>query len=417
MNIAIIGASSEASYPLKLIKKWGGGSHAISAKTSARIPRKISGRISAKISPKGLPKKSPCVSFAFDGDANAKALKHADNKIICDISDKNTLIAKLKECKIDAILPVPVGRVIENIGYANEVLGLKGIKHRPALLSADKYEFARLFEKTRCANTKLLNADEIQQILSQKHLEKPKIIKPRFGSGSKDVFFITSFDELKIAFDFSQKSKDEFIIEDFIFGDEYGADATFVDGKFELILLRKKLNQALPNRQSVAYIAINDKGLYEQVSQALCAACVKLGYKECIINADIIINDNEIFIIEIAPRPSGHYIQSALIPLACGFSVYDEYLKFLCGSSCDFAPKKREEIMLGFFDINGQITRLPSKAKLDELGVIKYYCNLKKNDILAKAKDGRSLVPRGYFVLGGGDLEEKRESLLSEFFN
>ena len=417
MNIAVIGASSESIYPLTLIsrereRERESNSMWASAKNSHFTHGIHSSPSTFK---EDLPGKNFCVSFAFDGNANAIGLKYATHKIICDIGDKSVLLEQIKKNKIDCILPVPVGRIIENIGFVNEALGLKGIKHEPARLCADKYEFALKLKGLRDAKTILLNKENISALKWQDLKNSSKIIKPRFGSGSRDIFVVSSQKELENALKIIENSNEDFIIEDMILGDEYGVSASVINGVFHLVLLRKKILTPLPKRQSVANIAVTSSEFYELVEKNLSQICKILGLNDCLLNADIIIKNNEVFVIEMAPRPSGHNIQSAFLPRVCGINFYLEYLNFLKGKEYNFSPKERKELLIGYFDLKGQITNIPNINELKKLGIVAYQCNFKKGDILGEVKDGHSIIPRGYFILGGGNLDEKRLELLARF--
>lgn len=86
----------------------------------------------------------------------------------------------------------------------------------------------------------------------------PLIIKPRFGSGSKDVIAIKDAIELENILKDSKFTKEDFIIEELINGIEYGLDAVVIDGVFHHILMRQKFITPLPYRQAVASISTSE---------------------------------------------------------------------------------------------------------------------------------------------------------------
>ena len=65
-----------------------------------------------------------------------------------------------------------------------------------------------------------------------------------------------------------------------------------------------------------------------------------LNYNNCLVNADLIINKEQIFVIEAAPRPSGHNLHNVFVPLATDIDIAEEYIKFLLGAKYNFIPTR-----------------------------------------------------------------------------
>ena len=105
----------------------------------------------------------------------------------------------------------------------------------------------------RDSNSSLFKLD-----LDLNQFKFPLIIKPRFGSGSRDVLVITTDNELKEICKNDKFTKEDFLIEEFINGIEYGLDAVVIDGKFHHILIREKQITSLPYRQAIASISIDE---------------------------------------------------------------------------------------------------------------------------------------------------------------
>src|SRR5690606_992822 len=97
------------------------------------------------------------------------------------------------------------------------------------------------------------------------------------------------------------------LIEKFIEGIEYGIDARIINGQFELLLIREKILTKLPYRQEVGYLApaVLNETTKRKIIKMFQEIISYMGVDECLFNADIIIKDQEIFIIECSGRPAG----------------------------------------------------------------------------------------------------------------
>lgn len=133
----------------------------------------------------------------------------------------------------------------------------------------------------------------------------------------------------------------------------------------------------------------------------------------CLINADIIVNNNGLFVIEIAARPSGHYLHDMFVPLCTGIDMASEYIKFQIGKEYTFKPKITRLLQIRFFDFeNCIIESLPSEEIIRNSGscrLIRWECNIKKGQYMGPVINGHSIMGRGYFIVEG-ESEEELES-------
>ena len=147
-----------------------------------------------------------------------------------------------------------------------------------------------------------------------------------------------------------------------------------------------------------------------------------LDYNDCLVNADLIINDSEIFVIEAAPRPSGHNLHNVFVPLATDIDIAEEYIKFLLGEPYNFIAKAIKNIQIRFFDFDDvQVKRVPKIGELKQVlgeNLIMWNCNINNGDYLGKVVNGHSIMGRGFFVVKGStedDLVHKSDWVLSQF--
>lgn len=364
---------------------------------------------------------------AFDGDENAAGLKRADFSFVCDIRDPQNIINLITEqgFKPVCVLPVPVGRCLLVAGAINDFYGLKGPNEKTCDVCTDKLAFhyalnpknKRERETNEPMRTNLRDAEYYPMSKasdSPSDADFPLVIKPRYGSGSKNVTVVLNASEYeKCAARLNLKSG-EFLRESFIKGEEYGINAAVIEGEYIHVLARKKLLTPPPYRQSVGYVATPE---IAAISEHLKAVIKRLELKNCLMHADIILRENgEPFVIELAPRPSGHYLTSDFIEIATGVNLTREWLNFTLNKPFRFEPKFLKSAMIRYFDFDYGVVPPSFNEIKDQCGVVKFKCGDLKN--LGEVKDGASLMDRGYAIIIAESEEEcleKASALMSKF--
>ena len=261
---------------------------------------------------------------ALDGNEKAEGLKLAHKSVVVDISKEEEVISCLKEEKVDFILTPPIGRYLSTIGAANDFLKLPGIGKKETILCTDKFLFHETLNKEALRNVHcyLLGEEKkdreklFQKLKEEKlTLSFPVLLKPRYGSGSRGIFFVNSLEELKQ--DMEKCLGEEYLLEEYVDGEEYGLDGAIIDNTFYLILLRHKKNTPLPYRQAVAYFSVSQEDpFYQEVDEFMKKTVSILHLNECLFHADLVAGEKGIFLIELSARPSGHNLHNIFTPLS-----------------------------------------------------------------------------------------------------
>lgn len=362
---------------------------------------------------------------ALDGNSRAEGFEYADEALNVDISDVALVSKTIEEVKPDFVLPIPIGRYLSTTGFVNEKYGLKGIKYEATNLSTDKYLFHKRLAENNLRQVKLFLVNKDVK-LSELMIDYPAIMKPRYGSGSRDVYYINNDDELEKAYDKVISNGEDFVLEQAAVGTEYGVDGAVIDGRLFITLIRKKVITPLPIRQAIASFSVvnndNNQRFIDETYKCMEKVVQVLGYDNCLINADIIANEEGIFVIEIAPRPSGHNLHNVFVPIASGIDISEEYIRFLKGENCEFSSNNIRCVQIRFFDFQDVVVEeIPSEEELmtsDKCNLIMWKCNIKKYEIMNKVVNGHSIMGRGFFIVEGldeEDLEKQSKWILSQF--
>lgn len=368
--------------------------------------------------------------IALDGNPEAPGLIAADKSFVVDIRDPEKVKEILDENRPDVIIPVPIGRYLTTTGVINDTYGLTGVSARASALCTDKYEFHRVLNEKglRPCELYLVPTGETCLYANELNTMYPVVVKPRFGSGSRGVEIYNSPEELQAGFLNSLPFDEDYVIETCIPGPEFGLDGAFVDGKFNLILLRGKENTPPPYCECVGYYSITEttenKDFFEKLRVFMQKVGETLGFENNLIHADIIKDNNgNPFIIETSARPSGHNLHNLFTPMASGVDEVAEFLKLAVpalGKKPSFEVTASKAMMIRYFDFeNVRVNSVPEGFDLSgRYPVVAWNCNINPGDFLGKVTNGASIMGRGYFCIEAAtkdELDKIAREILKEF--
>jgi carbamoylphosphate synthase large subunit len=153
--------------------------------------------------------------------------------------------------------------------------------------------------------------EEINELNSFKY---PCIIKPVDSQGQRGVRFIKDFSDLKQKFDETKKFSHlgKIIIEEYLPGDEFSANAYFIDGELVLCIISDRIvwnefegglvhKHILPSQKLDQAIESDVKNLLAEISK-------KLNINNGPLYLQFKLKDNMPYVIEIAPRLDGCHL-------------------------------------------------------------------------------------------------------------
>lgn len=339
--------------------------------------------------------------IAADIDPNAVGFNHADLALWIDIKDEKKMVQIAKSHNIDLVLPAPIGQLLTVVGAINDALNLRGISAAAAKACTTKATCNKILSESG------INVAQQKQVSCKRSLfaaldeiPLPVIIKPNRGSGSRGVRKITKYSDIP------EIREGDWLLESFIEGAEYGVDAALFEGNFEQIMVREKEITAPPYRLATSYItpptisSMTQQGIVDTVELAARA----LGFTNCLISADVIVStDGRVYLIEIAGRPSGHFISAQMVPSACGRNSLSEIIQLL-DTGGSLKPFKAERpTALTFIDCPSGTIR--SCKDLSELthnpNLLSGECHLKKGLVLNELAATTDAFSRGWIITTG----------------
>lgn len=347
---------------------------------------------------------------------NYPGFEHADKIYYENTTDYDTILKIAKEEKIDGIVTAGTDVAVITIGKVCDELDLSGLSFDAAQIAANKLLMKTKYEEYGVRTARFrkisLNCDNIAAEVSE--LTFPLIFKSIDSSGSRGIVRVDSISEFDAALNEVKNNtrSDHFIIEEFIEGEEFGAQAFIYNGKLQFILPHGDYvfqgDTGVPIGHFAPYAL--DYDVIEDASKQLTAAIEAMGLDNCAINADFILKDNETYVLEIGGR-SGATCLAELVSIYYGFDYYEKIILAALGENptfeCDLNAIPNASMLLTS-DKDGKIASQtnnnPANADIVE---IQFDYNI--SDPVSKFKVGPHRI--GHVITKGDSLESAVKTL------
>ena len=266
--------------------------------------------------------------------------QYADEVCYEDTRNYERILEIAREKHIDGIVTAGTDVAVITIGKVCDELGLRGLSFEAAQIASDKIRMKEKYEEygVRTARFREVSfTDDLEERI--RGLEYPLIFKAVDSSGSRGIVRVNSRGEFAQAVEYVKGTtkKDSFLIEEFIEGEEFGAQAFVQDGKLEFILPHGDYVFHGDTGVPIGHFAPYD--LPEEVIQdariQLEKAARAMGLDNCAINADFILRNNQTYVLELGGR-SGATCLVELVSIYYGFDYYEKLIRVALGEKVDF---------------------------------------------------------------------------------
>lgn len=166
----------------------------------------------------------------------------------------------------------------------------------------DKYKFSLLLSQANLPHPKTFLLDEKNSFYD---FNFPIIIKPRRGSGSKNIKVVESLELFECAvkeIEYKVGDLSNYILQEFIKGEEYTIDFFSLQGEIVNIVVRKRIKHA--------GVSLIGEIVYDTEIEELVRKFVYLFKIDGLNNIQVIKASDKIFILEANLRPSGTIVFS-----------------------------------------------------------------------------------------------------------
>lgn len=272
---------------------------------------------------------------------NYPGFELADKVYYEDTTDYETILEIAKKEQIDGIVTAGTDVAVITIGKVCDDLGLCGLTFDAAKIAANKILMKASYEEhgVRTARFRKIPLDETDVSRHLSSLSFPLIFKAVDTSGSRGIIRVDSEAEFDAAIQNVKENtkSDSYIVEEFIEGEEFGAQAFVYRGEVTFILPHGdevfKGDTGVPVGHYAPYEL--EPGIIEDAREQLTAAINAMGLDNCAINADFILKDGKTYVLEIGGR-SGATCLAELVSIYYGFDYYEKILRCALGEDVAF---------------------------------------------------------------------------------
>lgn len=353
-----------------------------------------------------------CYSIVVSPQGNYPGLAIADEVINLDTRDHVGVLEHAKRIGIDAVLTTGTDVAVPTIGYIVDKLGLSGTSYAAAQRSMDKSLMKQCFAGHGIQTAKFFVIETLSE-LKQRATEigYPIMVKAVDSSGSRGITQVLNSEDLESAFEEAKSvsNSDKVICEQYLSGIEIGAQAIVVGDEVVEVFLHSDEVTPPPISAPVGHaMPINLDLDLECRTKLLVSNAVKaLGIRDVISNVDIMIVDNEPYILEVGAR-MGATCLAENISLYTGFNAYEFILQLALGDKPllpNVYKKQANAALLLRVNKTGKIKNIiiPESTKM-HAGLVELVIDYKVDDRVRAFKVGPDRV--GHIVVKADSYDE-----------
>lgn len=310
------------------------------------------------------------VVVSCPGDYPGFAL--ADKAYRIDTCDQAQVLGAARAEKISGICTSGTDVAVRTIGYVCQQMGLHGLPYEASQCVTDKALMKGAFSKYGVSTPqyeKVMSLCQAEQAATR--LGYPLVVKAVDSSGSRGVAIVREERQLEQAFlGAVQVSKKGYVLaERFIQAEEIGVDGFVKDGRLVFFAPHEKYlfrggQVTVPAGHSFPYICTEK--ILAEIRRQMQLAVDATGLDECPVNADVLVDGDKVWILEIGGRTGATCIPE-LISMHYGFSFYEKMIQNALGEDVGFQesldiPCKGRLLMS---PIDGMVTKIEGEGLED----------------------------------------------------
>ena len=286
-------------------------------------------------------KKMGLYTIAVSIPGNYPGFALADKVYYENTVDEDMMLKIAREEQIDGIVTTGTDVCVQSIGNVCDAMGLCGISRDAAIIANNKMLMKTKYEEygVRTARFRQVSFDDPDVRKTIEGLEFPLIFKSVDSSGSRGIIRVDSYDAFESSMQYVKENtrKDYFLIEEFVEGEEFGAQAFVYQGEVSFILPHGDYvfhgDTGVPIGHFAPYQLSED--VIEDAKVQLRGAAKAMGLDNCAINADFILKDGKTYVLELGGR-CGATCLAELVSIYYGFDYYEKILKVALGEDPEF---------------------------------------------------------------------------------
>ena len=350
-----------------------------------------------------------------------------------DTRDYEKILEIARAENIDGIVTTGTDVAVVTIGKVCDALGLPGLSFEAGKVATDKMLMKQNYEKhgVRTARYRRISLEEDSkengaaegnkdfQIIKRLEqelagLQFPLIFKAVDTSGSRGIVKAENSSKFAEAYRRVRENtrKDYFIVEEFLEGEEFGAQSFVSQGKIQFILPHGDYvfqgDTGVPIGHWAPYEL--EQSVIEDAKEQLQKAVIAMGLDNCALNADFILSGGKPYMLEIGGR-AGATCLAELVSLYYGYNYYEKIIQAALGLSVDFASQEANPNvgMLLRSEKTGSIRKIVNKNDREDKQIVEIQFDYQAGDQVQAFRVGPHRI--GHVVVKADTLEEARAKM------
>lgn len=350
-----------------------------------------------------------------------------------DTRDYEKILEIARAEKIDGIVTTGTDVAVVTIGKVCDALRLPGLSFEAGKVATDKMLMKQNYEKhgVRTARYRRISLEEDSkengaaegnkdfQIIKRLEqelagLEFPLIFKAVDTSGSRGIVKAENSSKFAEAYQRVRENtrKDYFIVEEFLEGEEFGAQSFVSQGKIQFILPHGDYvfqgDTGVPIGHWAPYEL--EQSVIEDAKEQLQKAVIAMGLDNCALNADFILSGGKPYVLEIGGR-AGATCLAELVSLYYGYNYYEKIIQAALGLPVDFASQEANPNvgMLLRSEKTGSIRKIVNKNDREDKQIVEIQFDYQAGDQVQAFRVGPHRI--GHVVVKADTLEEARAKM------
>jgi biotin carboxylase len=277
--------------------------------------------------------------IGVDVNSNAPGFMKCDIKIQESVENYNEIYIILRELLIDGeirgVLSKSFGTSIKTACYIANKLNIPAIPYERVEDFIKKNRMKNIYKKFNIESPKFWVVNEtggIEKIIDKNY---PVIIKPAVGHAKKNVKLIENYSDMKNYLADVPFKGAEFLIENYVDGDEIIAVGIVYKNKYHLVDITDKILTPPPHFVDLIHVSPSKyyhlAGRISEIGQKVAEAFEIYTYP--LIMELRVTKDEKIFMIESVAEFGGEFISDVLIPARTGYNFIRETIKAAAGEN------------------------------------------------------------------------------------
>lgn len=289
--------------------------------------------------------------IAADGCSNAPGLALADKQIVANIVSEDIMLQIARSEKIDGVIH-PCSEVAMHVmGRINDELGLSGVGKVSAARATNKHLMRKAFEEFGAPSPKsiLLSNLEHGWELFNSQFNADAILKPSRNSGSRGISKVEKGiekDDFKALYDIALKeSRDNSVLlEQYIDGPEFSVEIIVWDNEVTVLAVTDKKTTGAPHFVELGHSQPSryPDEIVNRIQSAAIAGVKALGVNACACHAEVKVQDDQAYLMEVGARLGGDFISTVLTPVSTGIDMVAAAISCALGVRPDLAKVSPE---------------------------------------------------------------------------